>query len=139
MSPFRLSWVDIRLLVVVAVLEVAIGVSVRLVGMAVVRRGLARLHVVVPALIDGRDDRIVWAIEAIGRRLPWLGTCLVRALVAEFLLARSDRPGSLHIGVRRTPSGALDAHAWFERDGRVLIGGGGSRGYEPLLIAERQR
>ena len=62
------------------------------------------------------------AIEASGRRLGRLSTCLIRALVAEFVLDATDGPVSLSIGVRRTAAGTLEAHAWLSRKDCVLIG-----------------
>ena len=81
--------------------------------------------------VRGSDDRIVWAIEATGRRLGRLSTCLIQALVAELVLNSTDGALSLTIGVRRTKAGVLEAHAWLARDHRVLIGATADD-YEPL-------
>lgn len=50
---------------------------------------------------------------------PWQTTCLKRGLVLFGLLRRAGRPVDLVLGVRRSPAGALEAHAWLERGGDV--------------------
>ena len=83
------------------------------------RRGPARIG---PARAPAPVDRIVWAVEAASRLVP-RSTCLVRALAARTLLARHGYSSALRLGVARGPDGAFQAHAWLERDERVLIGG----------------
>ena len=82
-------------------------------------------------MIKGSDARIVWAIEATGRRLGRLSSCLIRALVAELLIDSKGGPTCLTIGVRRT-AGTIAAHAWLERDDRVVIGATADE-YLPLV------
>jgi hypothetical protein len=69
-------------------------------------------------------DRVSWAIGALGRRLPAM-TCLVRSLAAHALLHRAGCPAELRIGVQPRARGApklLEAHAWVECAGRVVVG-----------------
>lgn len=54
--------------------------------------------------------------------VPGTYTCLDRAVVASVLCSRSGFAPLLRIGVRRTPSGGFDAHAWVEFDGHVVLG-----------------
>lgn len=65
--------------------------------------------------------RIVWAVSAMGRRVPGT-TCLVEALAAHCMLRRHGHRPALKIGVRRGAVVALDAHAWVECGGAVVIG-----------------
>jgi hypothetical protein len=66
-------------------------------------------------------DRIVWAVNAMGRRVP--GTnCLAGALVCHSMLRRHGHTPAFRIGVRRGHASALDAHAWVECEGSVVIG-----------------
>jgi hypothetical protein len=59
-----------------------------------------------------------WIDSAAGRHI--LPTrCLHRSLLLHRWLRRAQLPGDLRIGVR-LEGGALSAHAWVERDGRVL-------------------
>jgi hypothetical protein len=75
------------------------------------------------ALLIGRpaEDRLLWAMDVTARRWPSLRNCLVRALVAEVALATPLEPVRVTIGVRRV-AGELQAHAWVERCGRLIIG-----------------
>lgn len=73
------------------------------------------------------------AIRAISRRILPRKPCLAQALATLRVLRLAGRPAVLMIGVRRTPTGRLEAHAWVESDGRTVIGGAGSPGsYAPL-------
>lgn len=64
--------------------------------------------------------RLVGAVDRASRRLGL--TCLPRALTAHALLARRGIRTSLQIGVARVPGSPLEAHAWIERDGLVVLG-----------------
>ena len=48
---------------------------------------------------------------------PWKRTCLKRSAVLYYLLRNAGLPVHLHIGVRKSAAGALQAHAWLVRDG----------------------
>lgn len=67
---------------------------------------------------------IVWAVEAMGRRVP-RASCLTQALAAKLLLGAFGLQSHLCLGVARTDDGALRAHAWLERGGRPILGGAG--------------
>jgi hypothetical protein len=63
------------------------------------------------------------AVRRAARRLPGT-TCLVDALAAELMLRRRGVPSTLHIGVRAPLAATpLDAHAWLECGGTVVVGG----------------
>lgn len=66
-------------------------------------------------------DRIRWAVGAARRVVP-AATCLPQALAAESLLVRGGYPAELHIGVMKTAAGKLEAHAWVETQGRIVVG-----------------
>ena len=68
--------------------------------------------------------KVAWAIAALSRRLPGPMTCLVQALAADTLLRRYGYAPDLRIGVRdqRDDSKPLEAHAWIECDGTVIVG-----------------
>ena len=118
----RLSPADWRLLAAAAVAQVVTAVALRGVPLPALRGGVSRFRRPARFLAPGSDERIVWAIEATGRRLGRLSTCLIRALVAELMVDSHTGPVSLTIGVRRTATGTLEAHAWLARQDRVLIG-----------------
>ena len=105
------------------VTQMAVALALRLTTLSTLRRTGLRLRPVFKTLLPGTDDRVVWAIEATGRRLGIASTCLVRALVGEIRLGSSERPVYLVIGIKRTESGGLFSHAWLRDRERVLIGG----------------
>jgi hypothetical protein len=104
-------------------LQVIVGIGLRLLPLPALRKTSRRLRRAANVLLPGAEDQVIWAIEATGRRLPGLSTCLVRALVGEMRLSSPERPLSLVIGVKRTLSGGLLSHAWLRDRERVLIGG----------------
>lgn len=69
----------------------------------------------------GNEQQILWAVDAASRRIPD-ASCLTQAIAALLLMRRHGYTARFCVGVARAPGGALDAHAWLERDGRVLIG-----------------
>ncbi len=100
-----------------------------------VRRILARL----PQGREARDNgheippgRIAWAVEVVGRHMPGTRNCLVQALATDVLLSRGGHPSRLRIGVARGRRGQLEAHAWVEHDGGILIGETGAELFTPL-------
>lgn len=72
-------------------------------------------------------ERLAGAVDHVMGRLPWIWrrTCLRRATVLAALLRREGREAEVVIGVRRSPGGELEAHAWVSCDG-----------VEPFLEAE---
>ena len=66
-------------------------------------------------------DRIVWAVAVASRYVP-AATCLPQALAGQILLAQHGEPALLRIGVVKNEAGNLQAHAWVESRGRIVIG-----------------
>ncbi len=64
---------------------------------------------------------IIWAVNAVSRYMPGV-KCLARALTTYVLMNRYSYTPELRIGVAKTESGKLEAHAWVEHQGRVAIG-----------------
>lgn len=77
-------------------------------------------------------ERLVWILGAAGTLLPGKRTCLVRALAGRLLVAGEGYAPTLRLGVARDTDGRLDAHAWLECDGRVLVGADGLDRYTPF-------
>jgi hypothetical protein len=113
---------DWQLLAAVAIAQIGTAAALRAMPLLALRTGASRFRRLGQFFVRGSDERIAWAIEAVGRRLGRLSTCLIRALVAELLLNAGDGPVKLTIGVKRTAAGTLVAHAWVTRQGRVLVG-----------------
>jgi hypothetical protein len=131
--PRRVSRRDVPLLAAVCAVQVTLGAAVRAVPMSALCRLVRALRPIARLLAPATEERVAWAIEAVGRRLPGLSTCLVRALAADLFLSVPGRLSHVRVGVRRSEQGALESHAWFERDGRVLVGGAGADTYVHLV------
>ena len=84
-------------------------------------------------------DKVAWTVEVTGRYMPGVGTCLTQALTARVLLARRGHPALLRIGVVKGEEGQLQAHAWLESGGRVVIGGSELERYVPLVALEGEK
>jgi hypothetical protein len=100
---------------------------------------LQRLHRRVAHVSPPRDkagtigpDRLAWAVTVASRYVPG-ATCLTQALAAQVLLGRRGHQTRLHIGVRKGEESDLQAHAWLECSGRVVIGESNVECYSPLL------
>ena len=78
--------------------------------------------------------RLAWLVEVAGRYTPVTATCLKKALVLSWLLARRGIQTEVRIGVAR-PDGGLEAHAWLDYHGEVILGHQEHERYEPLLRA----
>ena len=79
-----------------------------------------------------RPERITEAVRRASRVVP-RATCLTQALAAQVLLSRAGYTSRVWIGVARDGSAGLDAHAWVELDGSVILGATPDRRYVPLL------
>lgn len=66
-------------------------------------------------------DQVRWAVGLAQRVIPD-ATCLPQAVTAESLLTRGGHPVKLRIGVLKSAAGKLEAHAWAESDGQVIVG-----------------
>jgi hypothetical protein len=81
------------------------------------------------------EDQLVWAVSTASRFIP-KATCLAQALALQLFLQRTGHQARLHIGVEEAEKGALQAHAWVESEGRILIGGLDINRYTHLLALE---
>ena len=88
---------------------------------------------------DAPVARVVWAIDAASRRVPWTATCLTLALAAQVMLARVGRPTELAIGVAKGGDGRLLAHAWLQNGKRIILGDDAAlRDLTPMSLAENR-
>lgn len=65
--------------------------------------------------------RIVWSVKKVARFVPE-ATCLTQAFATQILCARYGFQTMLRVGVDRSEKGTLEAHAWVEYQGYVIIG-----------------
>lgn len=61
-------------------------------------------------------------IEVIGNVLIPKGPCLTKALVGRWFLNQIGYETTMHFGVRYGNNQQLEAHAWLEHDGEIVIG-----------------
>ena len=137
---FRLPAADRRLLVKVMLLVWMVRVGLWMLPFRAVRRLLAKLarKPVAPQTRDGTlVSRVVWAVTVACRYVP-AATCLTQALVTKLLLERRNCDAILRIGVARSAEGQLEAHAWVESCGKVVIGGSelSLKYYTPLAASD---
>lgn len=85
---------------------------------------------------QARVDKMVWAVTVCSRYEPFAAACLVQALALKLLLSWHGLEARLHIGVRRGAQKEFQAHAWVERERRVLIGTAEYETYKPLWVWE---
>jgi hypothetical protein len=133
---------DRRLLVRALLLLGSVRLALRLLPFQAWRKFLAKMTLANTELQKKErepTDRVVWAVTVASRYMPSV-KCLARALTTQILLAQRGDSASLRIGVAKSEEGQLDAHAWVESQGRVVMGGlrDLSR-YTPLLSLEGKR
>ena len=78
----------------------------------------------------GEARKVVWAVNAWGRRVPWKAVCFQRGLAVHVMLRRRGIPSHLHYGVSH--SDGLKAHVWVSAAGRDVIGGEEAVGFTCL-------
>ena len=136
----RRSISDWRLLAGASLMQVLAACALRTMPLPALRRLFARLRPLTHLLLAGSEARVIWAIEATGRRLAGVSTCLVRAIIVDVRLSTPERPLRLTIGVKRSPEGdPLQAHAWVGDCDRILIGGATAEEFLPMLAWESVR
>jgi Transglutaminase-like superfamily len=66
--------------------------------------------------------RVIWSINASCKLMPGSVKCLARALTMKTLLDMHHCPSKLMIGVDKNKVEQLEAHAWVEYEGHVVMG-----------------
>jgi hypothetical protein len=72
-------------------------------------------------MTPGQIEQTVWAVNTAANVIPVDLLCLPRALATKYLL-RKVPSLSLEIGVEVNPDKAFEAHAWIEKEGKIIIG-----------------
>ncbi|HEX5656407.1 MAG TPA: lasso peptide biosynthesis B2 protein [Polyangiales bacterium] len=65
---------------------------------------------------------IALAVDRARRGVPGVYKCLPVAYTGHLLLHRHGHASTVQVGVARDAEGKVEAHAWVECDGQVLIG-----------------
>jgi hypothetical protein len=97
-----------------------VRIGLRTASYARLRAWLERVAVVRARTPSSVSD-VTWAVGAVGRRISGT-TCLAEALAAYTMLRRRGHEPLLRIGVRQSDHSLLEAHAWVECDGRIVMG-----------------
>jgi hypothetical protein len=121
---FRLQAPDRRMITEAAAAVITIRVALWLVEFGRLRAALDRLAAlleVAASTASAPVERVTWAVSAVSARVP-RATCLTQALAARLMLERRRVPATLRIGVARTAEYSVEAHAWLECDGHIVIG-----------------
>jgi hypothetical protein len=115
---------DRRLLVCTALLLGVIRLGLRLLPFRIMQRlvQLVQVSATPHRINQSLIDRQMWAVMVASWYVP-KATCLTQALAAQVLLGRHGYPTQLRVGVARGEGGRLEAHAWVENQGKVIVGG----------------
>jgi hypothetical protein len=121
---FRLPLSEKRLFVLAAPVVVGVRLALWLLPSALIVRATRRIA---NPQARSRPARavsmmnIVEMVEAVSRRVP-RASCLTQALSAQILLWLHGYSATLCLGVAHGADQQFQAHAWLERDGKILIG-----------------
>ena len=121
-----LSWQQRRVLLYACLLINAIRLSLWLFPFGKIRR---TLDVMLNAWVYSEKtssvsvDFIAWAVSVASYYAPGGVKCLARALATQLLMNRYGYVHKLRIGVAKGEKQTLEAHAWIEYQGRVVVGG----------------
>ena len=122
----RLSPAEILLLLRSSAWIIATRVALRLLPFDTIRKMMAKWGKTrkLDALSSAskKVEEIIWAVELTSRYLLRQRPCLTKALVGQMMLSQQGFATVLRIGVARNPDGTLQAHAWLEREGEIMIG-----------------
>jgi hypothetical protein len=121
---FRMGAGDRHLLMMTLILLATIRIGLWLMPFHTILKVLAkisqpsdRLQVTNPISVR----KIAWAVNAVSPYVPGV-KCLARALATQVLMNRHSLACEFRIGVAKAEGGKLEAHAWIEYQGLVVIG-----------------
>lgn len=121
---FHLPWREKRFFIKAAFLLLLIRLGLWVLPFRMMRR-LLTYRKKAPAGSENIDrlpiDKIVRTVRAASGYVP-VATCLTQALATVVLLSQIGYPARVRIGVVKSDEGRLQAHAWVESDGRIIIG-----------------
>lgn len=84
-------------------------------------------------------ESVGWAVETLGRRVPWDGRCLAQALAATSMLRRRGIEGTVAIGVCDGRSREFEAHAWLRVGSSIVTGADGHERFKAFTTFSRAR
>jgi hypothetical protein len=119
----RMSWGDRFHIFIASLLLAAVRLGLLLLPFRVVLKIVQKLgdYPLIPSH-PLPISHIVWMVNVSSRYTPGGAKCLARALTTQVLLNWQKYYPDLRIGVAKATTGKLEAHAWIEYQGRVVIG-----------------
>ena len=114
----KLTGAEWLMLLEAAGLLVALQIGLRVVSVRRIADWCAAGRGTTPAASRVAIERLVRMTEAAARRVPG-SACLTRSLTLVRMLSVRGIESELKIGVR-ADAGAVEGHAWVERDGRPI-------------------
>jgi hypothetical protein len=116
---------DRRLLIEASVLLLAARAALRLMPFRWIARAVSRAPAARP-MDDGAHralaQRVRWAVSAGARHGVGRAVCFPQGVAAQVMLARRGVPSTLHYGVAKSPSGAIEAHVWVRAGAVPVVG-----------------
>lgn len=97
----------------------AVSLALRIVAFTRLKRFCERVEPRYPFAPDSLIPQVSYSVNAASKLIPG-AACLARALVCQHMLGSAGVATELKIGVSKKT--ALDAHAWLEYEGTVIMG-----------------
>jgi hypothetical protein len=120
----RLNRRDRALLIITFALLALIRLGLLLLPFRVLQKLLAKVKTYCDS--QGRRsiplDKIIWAVNMSGHYTPGGAKCLAKALTTEVLMDWQGYTPQLRIGVAKGGEESIQAHAWIEYQGQVVMG-----------------
>lgn len=69
-----------------------------------------------------RLHTLIWAVNWSSYYSPGVVKCLARALSTQTLMRQQGYSSEIRIGVAKGRQGSLEAHAWVESQGQIIMG-----------------
>lgn len=116
----RLARGDVALLAEALVTLVASSAAIRVLPFSRVGR-MASRSLGDRARREG-PEKIVWAVRAWGRRVPWRAVCFQQGLATQLMLRRRGLDSTLYFGASPSTEEGLAAHVWVKIGDTDMIG-----------------
>jgi Transglutaminase-like superfamily len=128
----RLRPTDLELLPTAVVLVLFVRLSLSILSFKLVRRMLDDVKRLRWRWLAGSSpEHAVWIVKTVARFVPG-ATCLTQALVTEILYAFRGDAAQTCFGISRHER-RLQAHAWVESGGKVILGAAEDGKFTPLV------
>jgi hypothetical protein len=120
---FRLNWAAKKLFTYTFFILIGVRLGLRFLNFAQLQKltdWLGHFHQSNPT--EYTLTGIIWAVNLSSKFTPGGAKCLARALTTQILMQQQRYVGEICIGVAKGDQGNLEAHAWVEMEGNVIMG-----------------